>query len=153
MLKNLHPLLHADLLHALRAMGHGDELVICDANFPAESVAADSVSGRLLRLDGVGTTEAAEAILSVFPLDSFVPHAAYRMEVVGDRDTVPEVQQAFKKVLDESAGRPVGLGSFERHAFYERARQAYAVVATGERRGYGCFILVKGVIGPDGEVV
>ncbi len=147
MLKNLDPLLHADLLHALRAMGHGDELAIVDANFPATSVAQ-----RLLRLDGVDTDRAGEAILSVFPLDSFVEYAVLRMEVVDKPDEVPEVQQAFQKIVNASAGRELPMGSIERHAFYEQARRCYAVVATSERRPYGCFILIKGVIKPDGTV-
>ena len=79
MLKNINPLLNADLLYALRAMGHGDELVLVDANFPA-----DSNAQQLIRLDGADLIEAAKAILSVFPLDSFVEHAVYRMEVVGN---------------------------------------------------------------------
>jgi L-fucose mutarotase len=148
MLKNIHPLLNADLLHALRAMGHGDEIALVDCNFPAAAIAC-----RLIRLDGADLNEAGAAILSVLPLDSFVEHTVYRMEVVGDPNAVPEIQREFQHLVDTSAGRPIAFGSLERYAFYERARKAYAVVATGERRGYGCFILVKGVIGIDGEVI
>lgn len=153
MLKNLHPLLTPELLYTLRAMGHGDELVICDCNFPAASVAADTFTGEPLLLPGVGTTEAAEAVLSVLPLDSFVEHTAFRMEVVNEPGTVLPVHQEFHQAVKNSAGRDLPLGAIERFAFYERAKRAYAVLATGERRGYGCFILVKGVLGPDGEVV
>ena len=147
MLKNLNPLLNADLLHTLRAMGHGDEIVLVDANFPAHSVAQ-----RLIRLDGADMIQAGEAILSVLPLDSFVEHTVLRMEVVGKPDELPEIQQQFQHIVDTSAGRSIAIGGIERHAFYQRAKQAYAVVATGERRAYGCFILIKGVIKPDGSV-
>ena len=147
MLKNIDPLLNADLLHTLRAMGHGDEIVLVDANFPAHSVAQ-----HLIRLDGADIIQAGEAILSVLPLDSFVEHTVLRMEVVGKPDEIPEVQQQMQQVVDASAGRSVAIGGIERHAFYQRAKQAYAVVATGERRAYGCFILIKGVIKPDGSV-
>ncbi len=147
MLKGIDPLLNADLLHALRAMGHGDEIALVDANFPAVSVAR-----RLIRLDGVDVVRAGESILSVLPLDSFVEHTALRMEAVGEVDTIPDVQREFQAVVNESAGRAVPMGGIERHTFYERAKTAYAVVATGERRVYGCFILIKGVIKPDGTV-
>ena len=92
MLKNLDPLLNADVLHALRAMGHGDEVVICDANFPGDSVARESVTGKLLRLDGVDAPRAIRALLSVLPLDTFVDDAAIRMEIVGQPQEVPPVQ-------------------------------------------------------------
>lgn len=147
MLKNIDPLLHADLLHILRSMGHGDELVLVDANFPAASVAR-----RLVRLDGADLSQAGRAILSVFPLDSFVEHSVLRMEVVDKPDEIPEVQQEILQLADASAGRSVPAGGIERHAFYARAKSAYAVVATGERRPYGCFIFIKGVIKPDGSV-
>ncbi len=149
MLKSIDPLLNADVLHALRAMGHGDDLVLCDTNFPADSIARATVLGRLLRIDNVTATRAARAILSVYPLDSFVDHPAERMEVVGKPDEVPEVQREVQAEIDRAEGRPWPMGSIERHAFYERARKAYCVVATGERRFYGCFILKKGVIAPD----
>ena len=145
MLKNIDPLLHADLLHVLRAMGHGDELAIVDRNFPAQSTAQ-----RLVRLDGVGIVEAARAILSVYPIDTFIDPPVFRMEVVGDPQTVPNVQRAFQQVLNEAEGRDVAIGGLERFAFYERTRDAYAVVATSEDRGYGCFLLSKGVVpGPE----
>lgn len=153
MLKHIPPLLSGELLHVLRTMGHGDELVICDRNFPSDSVAAGTFWGKPLRLDGVNTNAAAEAILSLLPLDSFVEHPALRMEVVGEPDTVLDVHREFQQLVDASAGREVPLGSIERFAFYRRAREAFAVVVTGETRGYGCFILVKGVIGADGETI
>lgn len=146
MLKNLDPLLHADVLHALRAMGHGDEVVICDANFPAESVARATVLGKLLRMDGVDAARAVRAVLSVMPLDTFVEAPAMRMEVVGDPQALPSVQREAQAEVDHAEGRELPFAPIERHAFYARARKAYCVIATGEARGYGCFIFTKGVI-------
>lgn len=149
MLKNIDPLLNADVLYALRAMGHGDELVLCDANFPADSVARQTVLGKVLRIDGVGTREAARAILSVMALDTAVDVAAYRMEVVGEPDNVLPVQQEVQIEINQAEGRERILGSIERFEFYDVARKAYCVIATGERRFYGCFIFKKGVIAPE----
>jgi L-fucose mutarotase len=148
MLKKLDPLLNADLLYALRAMGHGDEIVICDTNFPADSVARETVLGDLLRVDGVSAARVARAILSVMPLDTFVDDAAMRMEIVGDPAEVPPVQAEVQKEVDRAEGRSWPLGSIERMAFYERAKRAYCVVQSGETRFYGCFIFKKGVIPP-----
>ncbi|WJF92048.1 RbsD/FucU domain-containing protein [Paraburkholderia bonniea] len=153
MLKNLNPLLHADVLHALRAMGHGDDLVLCDANFPAASVARSTVLGRPLRLDGAGTAEAVRAVLSVLPLDTFVEHPAWRMEVVGEPQTLPHVQREAQAELQAAEGRALQFAGLERFAFYERAGRAYALIVTGELRGYGCFVFRKGVLlAPDGPV-
>lgn len=145
MLKHLDPLLNADVLHALRAMGHGDEVVVCDANFPADSVARATVLGKLLRMD-VDAARAVRAILSVLPLDTFVEAPAMRMEVVGDPHALPAVQREAQAEVDAAEGRSVPLAPIERHAFYARARKAYCVIATGETRGYGCFVFTKGVI-------
>lgn len=149
MLKNIDPLLNADVLGALRAMGHGDYLVISDTNFPADSVARQTVLGKLLRIDSVSSARAAEAILSVMPLDTFIDDAAQRMEIVGSPDEVPQVQVEVQQVIDAAEGKSWPMVSVERFAFYDRAKKAYAVIATGERRFYGCFILTKGVIPPD----
>jgi L-fucose mutarotase len=145
-LKNLDPLLNADILYALRAMGHGDEVVICDANFPAESVARSTVLGKLLRMDGVDAARAVRAVLSVLPLDTFVESPAMRMEVVGDAQALPNVQREAQIEVDQAEARAVPFAPIERHAFYARARQAYCVIATGEMRGYGCFVFTKGVL-------
>jgi L-fucose mutarotase len=149
MLKSIDPILHADILHALRAMGHGDDLVICDTNFPADSVARQTMLGKVLRMDSVTAGRAAKAILSVMPLDSFVEHPASRMEIVGKPDEVPPVQAEVQKEIDAAEGRSWPMGSIERFAFYDLAKKAYCVVQTGERRFYGCFIFKKGVIPPD----
>lgn len=151
MLKGINPLLNADVLYALRAMGHGDRLVVCDTNFPADSIARQTVFGELLRIDNVGTAKAIEAILSVLPLDTFVDDAAIRMEIVGHPQEVPPVQREVQAAIDRAEGRSWPLVGVERHAFYEKAKTAYCVIATGERRFYGCFLFSKGVIAPDGE--
>ncbi len=148
MLKSLDPLLNADVLYALRAMGHGDDLIICDTNFPADSVARQTVLGKLLRIDGVTAGRAARAILSVMPLDSFVEKPAGRMEVVGKPNEVLPVQLEVQAEIDKAEGRSWPMGSVERFAFYDLARKAYCVIATGETRFYGCFVFKKGVIAP-----
>ncbi|MDU8912445.1 RbsD/FucU family protein [Aestuariicoccus sp. MJ-SS9] len=146
MLKGIDPLLNADVLFALRAMGHGDDLIIADTNFPADSVARHTTLGQVLRIDRTAP-EAVRAVLSVYPIDDFVEDAAARMEVVGEPTTVLPVMREVQAEIDD-AGGPLMLG-IERYDFYERARQAYAVIQTGERRFYGCFALRKGVIPPD----
>jgi len=149
MLKGLDPLLNADVLYALNSMGHGDDLILCDTNFPADSVARQTVLGRLLRIDGTTAARAARAILSVFPLDSFVPAPAGRMEVVGKPTEILPVQAEVQMEIDAAEGRALPMASIERFAFYDLARKAYCVVQTGERRFYGCFVFKKGVIAPD----
>lgn len=148
MLRNFDNRLNADVLRCLRAMGHGDDLVICDTNFPADSVARHTVTGKLLRMDNLTAAEAIDAILSVFPLDAFVDKPAERMEIVGKPLEVPPVQAEVQKVIDKWEGKPWPMGSVERFAFYDKARKAYAVIVSGETRFYGCFILKKGVIPP-----
>jgi L-fucose mutarotase len=149
MLKSIDPALNADVLYALRAMGHGDDLIICDTNFPADSVARQTVLGKLLRIDNVTAGRAARAVLSVMPLDSFVEHPALRMEIVGKPNEVPPVQAEVQAEIDRAEGRSWPMGSIERFAFYDLARKAYCVIVTGERRFYGCFAFKKGVIPPD----
>jgi L-fucose mutarotase len=149
LLKSIDYLLNADILYALRAMGHGDDLILCDTNFPADSVARQTVFGKLLRIDGVSAARAARAILSVMPLDSFVEKPALRMEVVGKPNEIPQVQAEVQAEIDRAEGRPWPMGSIERFAFYDLARKSYCVVATGETRFYGCFVFKKGVIPPE----
>jgi len=143
MLKGLDPLLGPDLLHALAAMGHGDELVIADANFPAARVAR-----RLVRLDGVDAGRALRAVLTLLPLDTFTETPAAVMAVVGDPAQVPPAVREFQAILDQAAGHPVRVARLPREAFYARAGDAFAVVATGERRLYGNVLVVKGVVPP-----
>lgn len=148
MLRNFDNRLNADVIQCLRAMGHGDDIVICDTNFPADSVSRHTVTGNLLRMDNLTSAQAIDAILSVMPLDSFVDKPASRMEVVGKPDDLPAVQQEVQAMIDKWEGRSWPMGSIERFAFYEAAKNAYAVIVTGETRFFGCFILKKGVIPP-----
>lgn len=141
MLKNIDPLLSPELLMVLRSMGHGDEIAVVDGNFPA-----DSMAQRLVRLDGLTATAVADAILSVMPLDDFVPEAAWRMEVVGDPQAEQPIFNEFRSTIARREGSAFHLAALERFAFYERAKAAYAIVATGEARLYGNLILKKGVV-------
>ena len=140
MLKGIHPLLHADLLHALVSMGHGDELAIVDANFPAASVGR-----RLLQLPTTTATAALQAILTVFPIDAAVSPAALTMSVIGEPAAVPDPVREFAGLLTTHIP-PSALASLEREAFYARARDAFAIVRTAELRPYGNILLVKGVV-------
>ncbi|MEJ0011542.1 MAG: RbsD/FucU domain-containing protein [Bauldia sp.] len=140
MLKGIDPILGPDLLHALAAMGHGDEICIADANFPATSNAR-----RLIRLDGIEATRVADAILSVMPLDTFVDNAAFVMQVVGKPKESPPVYGLFQQAIDKHA-KGFKIGRIERMKFYERARTCYAIVATGDTRAYANLILTKGVL-------
>ena len=148
MLKAIHPLLNADVLYALRQMGHGDELVIADTNFPADSIAMQTAFGRLLRIDADMST-VVRAVLSQFPLDTFVDDAACRMEVVGKPNEILPIHQEVQKEIDAAEGGKFKLAGVERFAFYEKAKKSFAVIQTHERRFYGCFIFKMGVISPD----
>jgi L-fucose mutarotase len=148
MLKGIHPLLNADVLYALRAMGHGDDLIIADTNFPSDSVARETRLGKLLRIDATAA-DVARAILSVYPLDTFVDDAAARMEIVGKPNEIPPVQSEVQQAIDAAEGKSWPMISIERYDFYERAKQSYCVIQTGERRFYGCFAFRKGVVPPD----
>ena len=149
MLKGIDPRLNAEVLGTLRAMGHGDMVIIADTNFPSDSVARATVTGRLLRMDNLTAAEAINAILSVLPLDHAVPDFAGRMEISGSPNEIPPVQQEVQAEIDRAEGRERPMVGIERFAFYDLARTAYAVVQTGERRFWGCFMLRKGVIPPD----
>lgn len=145
MLIGLDPLLTPELLHALASMGHGDEIVLADANFPAASIAR-----RLIPLDGVDTPRVLAAVLTLLPLDTFVDAPAIVMAVTGRPKTVPPPVRDLRRVLAKAGAKPPV--AIDRHAFYERARGAFAVVRTGERRFYGNILLVKGAIDPQGRV-
>ena len=148
MLKGIHPLLTADLLRALRAMGHGDEIAIVDANFPAASLGP-----AVIDLAGAAAPEALAAILTLFPVDTVALPAAFTMEVVGDAAAVPEAVADFAAVFTEHELADCEIGLLGRQAFYERTRRAFAIVRTGELRPYGNILLVKGVLhshGPPG---
>lgn len=142
MLRNIPPILSPDLLWTLRAMGHGDDLVIADANFPATALGV-----RCHRLDGMTSTEVLQAVLTVLPLDKFVPNPALVMETVDNPEAVPPIFVEFQDVMNATADNPVTLDKLERFDFYDRAKTAFAIVQTGETRFYGNIILKKGVIG------
>ena len=146
MLRGIDSLLTGDLLKILQDMGHGDELALVDRNFPADSVARHTVSGLLVRDAGVDIPRMAKAILSVYPLDTFVEEPIVHMQVIGKPDERLAVHTDLLKAAEQAEGGTVKMGSIERFAFYERARECYAVIACGETRPYGCFLLKKGVI-------
>lgn len=148
MLKGIDPRLNADVLYALRAMGHGDVLAVVDMNFPAAAIASKTAYGELLRMENLTAGDALEAILSLMPLDTFVSDFAARMEAAGDASKVAGVQVEAQAAIDAAEGRPRPMGSVGRFDFYDKAASAFAVLQTGERRFYGCFLLRKGVIEP-----
>ncbi len=141
MLIGIHPLLTPDLLHALASMGHGDEIVIADANFPSASVGR-----RVIALPGADAPAALAAVLTVFPLDAAATPAVLTMEVADDPGAIPLPVAEFAGVFAERGMADVEFGALARHAFYERARQAFAVIRTGELRAYGNVLLVKGTV-------
>jgi L-fucose mutarotase len=149
MLKGIDHRLNAEVLACLRAMGHGDVLIVADTNFPSDSISRATVTGRLLRMENLTAAEAVQAVLSVLPLDTFVDDFAGRMEVVDAPEDVPAVQAEVQVEIDRAEGRARPMVGIERFAFYDLARRSYAVIQTGERRFYGCFMLRKGVIPPD----
>ncbi len=150
MLRNIDPLLTPDLLHALCAMGHGDEIAVVDAHYPADAAGRASSIGKVLRLDGADSARAINAILSVLPLDTFVDSPAERMMVDDHPDELPHVQREAQREVDRAFGKPLPMAAVARKSYYERARQAYAVVITGETRGWGCFLFKKGLdVTPD----
>ena len=147
MLKGIDPILNADVLYALRAMGHGDDLIIADTNFPSDSVARETVLGEVLRIDR-SAADVIRAVLSLYPIDTFVDDAAARMQVVGEPNKIlPVMKEVQARVTAVNGPKLIGI---ERFAFYDRAKKAYAVIQTGERRFYGCFAFRKGVV-PPGE--
>jgi L-fucose mutarotase len=141
MLKGIPPIISPDLLHVLMSMGHGDELVLADGNFPAASNAR-----RLVRADGHGVPALLQAIMRVFPLDTYLDEPAVVMAVVPGDDVVPTIWDEYACILSKAEGRPVRLAQIDRHAFYERTSGAFAVVATGETALYANLLLVKGVV-------
>ena len=141
MLKNIPPIISPELLKILNEMGHGDEIVIADGNFPAVTNAQ-----RLIRLDGHNVPEVLKAILLVLPLDTYVKNAVGLMEVVPGDDVVPTIWEDYKKILNESEEVFGEFEFIEGFEFYKRASEAFAVVATSELALYANIILKKGVI-------
>jgi len=147
MLINVNPLLSPEILSLLRSMGHGDRFVLSDANFPSYSHA-----NNLFRMDGLSIPQAAEALLSVFPLDSFIPHPVQRMEIDGKPEEINDVQKDLIDTVHKVSGPNWKVGSIERQKFYVEAKKTMAVITTSDSRPYGCFIFTKGVLKPDGTV-
>lgn len=145
MLMGIDPVIHAELIYVLMLMGHGDELVICDINHPAQRIAKQTTYGKLIDLSGCGLIRAAEAILSLLPLDTFVDAPVTRMQVVGDPDKQMPIFAAMQIAIDFAHGSPVTMKALERFAFYEAAKKSFAVVRTSDPGPYGCFIFKKGV--------
>ena len=145
MLKGISPLISPELLKVIADMGHGDELVIADGNFPSVSMAR-----RLVRADGLGVPPLLDAILAHFPLDSFVERPAALMSVVPGDPTRPVIWEEYRGIVRKHEPGFKDFEMVERFAFYARAQQAFAVLATGESALYACIILKKGVIRPHG---
>ncbi len=152
MLKGIRAELNGDILQALCTMGHGDVLVVADMNFPSDSIARQTRLGRLLTMENIPAPQAIDAILSVYPLDTPLQPSVGRMEVIGAPDELPPIQQEVQTIVDRVEGTASPMYPIERMAFYELAKKAHCVIATGELRFYGCFLLTKGVI-PAEDVV
>ncbi len=140
MLKGIPKILSPDLVKTLMEMGHGDEIVIADANFPVHSV-----SENVIRADGLSGKDVLKAVLELFPLDTYVDHQVVFMEVVKGDSYIPVIWEDYKHILNKS-GESYSIDYLERFAFYERAKKSYAVVATGETAQYANIILKKGVV-------
>lgn len=138
MLKNINPLLTGSLLEVLADMGHGDDLVIVDANYPSQASGV-----QVIDLPGISATDVAEAVLSLLPLDDFVDKPAAVMEAPND---TPAIFGEFETIIEKAEGRRIAVDPIERFAFYDRASAAYAIIRSGEKRLYGNIIFKKGVI-------
>lgn len=144
MLKGISPIISPELLKALCEMGHGDELVIADGNFPAESIGKNAI---VVRADGHGTAELLEAVLRLIPLDRYTEKPVALMQVVeGDSCPEPQIWKTYKEILNKYEPDCHGIEMTERFAFYERAKNAYLIIATGETAIYANVLLKKGVV-------
>ena len=144
MLKGIPPILSPELLKALCEMGHGDELVIADGNFPSHSVGKNAI---VIRADGHGAAEMLEAVMKLIPLDAYVDKPAALMAVApGDTCPTPEIWSIYREILNRYEPEHSDVEMMERFAFYERAKKAYLVIATGETAIYANILLKKGVV-------
>jgi L-fucose mutarotase len=146
MLKGIDQRLSAEVVHVLMLMGHGDDLVICDVNHPAATIAAETSYGHLIDMAGCDIPTAARAILSLMPLDTFVPAPVSRMQVVGNPEAQVPIFARMQGVIDAAEGRPIQMQALERFDFYAAARRSFAIIRTADSGPYGCFILKKGVV-------
>ncbi len=141
MLKKIPAIISPDLMHTLMSMGHGDEIVFADGNFPA-----DTNARRLVRCDGHTVTQILEAILPFFPLDTYAPASVGLMQVVEGDPTIPTIWEDYKEVIKKHDGKDAKIEFIERYDFYDRAQKAFAIVATSESALYANIILKKGVV-------
>lgn len=146
MLRHIDPVISAELLYVLMLMGHGDDLVLCDVNHPAVTIAKATTYGKLIDLPGCDIPRATQAVLSLMPLDTFVNEPVMRMRVVGDPDGVVPIFGAMQNAVDACEKRHITIGAYDRFEFYEAAKKSFAIVRTSDPGPYGCFILRKGVI-------
>lgn len=146
MLIGIDPILNADILYTLRAMGHGDEIVIADGSFPAQTVGK-----RLIRMEASNLEQMLKAVLSVMPVDEDEPDPVLGMEVIGEPDKIVPAHRLIQKQLDALPAGEFTLKRIERYAFYERAKQCFAVIATGETLFYGNVIIRKGTVNLGGN--
>jgi L-fucose mutarotase len=146
MLRGIDQRLSAEIVHVLMLMGHGDDLVICDVNHPAVTIAKETTWGKLVDMPGCDIPTAARAILTLMPLDTFVERPVSRMQMVGNPDGTTPVFGRMQAVIDAAEGRPVPMEALERFAFYAAAKRSFAIIRTADSGPYGCFILKKGVV-------
>jgi L-fucose mutarotase len=146
MLRHVDPVISAELLYVLMMMGHGDDIVLCDVNHPAVTIAKHTTFGKLIDIAGCNIPKVTQAILQLMPLDTFVEQPVMRMKVVGDPAAQVPVFAAMQSTVDACEKRAVNVGAYERFAFYEAAKKSFAIVRTSDPGPYGCFILRKGVI-------
>lgn len=146
MLKGINPTLSAELIYVLMLMGHGDDIVVCDINHPAATIARATGYGCLLDLAGCDIPQALEAILSLMPIDDFISTPVLRMQVVDDPDKQLPMFALVQEIVDRTERRSVGISALERFEFYAAAKRAFAIVRTSDPGPYGCFILRKGVV-------
>lgn len=144
MLKGIPVVLSPELLKILCEMGHSDRIVIADGNFPAESMGKNA---KVVRLDGHGTCEILDAILTLFPLDTYVDHPMNLMQVMPGDDVETPIWDEYRTIVEKHDDRgSAAIGNIERFAFYEEAKTAYAIIATGEKALYANIMLQKGVV-------
>jgi L-fucose mutarotase len=148
MLRFIDSIISAELLYVLMLMGHGDDIVLCDVNHPAATIAKSTTYGRLLDLPGCDIPRATKAILALMPLDTFVEEPVMRMRVVGDSDGTVPIFAKMQATVDACEKRTVGMGAYDRFDFYAAAKTSFAIVRTSDPGPYGCFILRKGVVVP-----
>ncbi len=146
MLRHIDPAISAELLYVLMLMGHGDDIVLCDINHPAATIAKQTTHGKLIDLPGCDIPRAARAVLSLMPLDTFVDHPVMRMRVVGDPNGTVPIFAAMQTTLDACEKRKIAIGAHDRFDFYDAAKKSFAIVRTSDSGPYGCFILRKGVL-------